>query len=80
MAITAKQVKEIMMESSSPQNIKVIKPGTSDEKVNFSELSVSGGIVNCTVLEKTFISITVLLGITERIKKLINTKTRVAIE
>jgi subtilisin family serine protease len=44
--LSAKQVKAIIMESSTPQNMMVIKPGPSDEKVKFSELSVSGGIVN----------------------------------
>jgi hypothetical protein len=39
-------VKAIIMESSTPQNNSVIKPGTKDEKVKFSELSVSGGIIN----------------------------------
>ncbi len=44
--LSAKQVKEIIMESSTPQSTMVIKPGTKEEKVKFSELSVSGGIIN----------------------------------
>ena len=44
--LSALQVKEILMESASPQNMQVVKPGAKDEKVNFTELSVSGGIVN----------------------------------
>lgn len=43
--LTAAQVKEIIMDSSVSQNLKVKKPG-SDEMVNFSELSQTGGIVN----------------------------------
>ena len=43
--LSAKQVKEIMMESASPQGMMVVKPG-SDEKVKFSELSVTGGIID----------------------------------
>ncbi|GLR16333.1 S8 family peptidase [Portibacter lacus] len=43
--LSASQVKEIIMKSSVPQNIKVRKPG-SDEMVNFSDLSQTGGIVN----------------------------------
>lgn len=44
--LTATQVKEIIMQSATPQNISVVKPGTKDEKVKFSELSVSGGILD----------------------------------
>ncbi|NUO00764.1 MAG: S8 family serine peptidase [Saprospiraceae bacterium] len=44
--LTAKQVKDIIMESASPWDAKVIKPGTEDEKVNMSQLSVTGGLVN----------------------------------
>jgi subtilisin family serine protease len=43
--LSAEQVKEIMMESSDKQNIKVKQPG-SKTLVPFSELSVSGGVVN----------------------------------
>lgn len=44
--LTADQVKEVLIASSVKQNRKVIKPGTEDEKVDFSTLSKSGGIVN----------------------------------
>ena len=44
--LTASQVKHIIMNSGIKINIDVIKPGTRDEKVPFSELSVSGRIVN----------------------------------
>ena len=43
--LSATQVKDIIMKSSTPINEKVIKPG-SDEKVPFKELSRSGGTVN----------------------------------
>ncbi len=44
--LTATQVKDILMESAIPLNAKVIKPNTADEKVPFSSLSVTGGVVN----------------------------------
>ena len=44
--LTADQVKEVLIASSVKQNRKVIKPGTEDEKVDFSTLGKSGGIVN----------------------------------
>ena len=44
-ALTAQQVKDIIMESSSPFKEKVTKPG-SDKLVPFSQLSVTGGVVN----------------------------------
>jgi subtilisin family serine protease len=44
--LSADQIKDILIKSSVPQNRKVIKPGTEDEKVEFSSLCVSGGIVN----------------------------------
>ncbi|WP_235298966.1 S8 family peptidase [Portibacter marinus] len=44
-SLTARQVKDIIMESAVKQNAKVKKPG-SDEMVNFSDLSVTGGVVN----------------------------------
>lgn len=44
--LTADQVKEVVVSSTVKQNRKVIKPGTEDEKVDFSTLSKSGGIVN----------------------------------
>ncbi|NBU36222.1 MAG: hypothetical protein EBS35_06560 [Bacteroidetes bacterium] len=39
------------MESTIKQSQMVVKPGTDDEKVPFSSLSVSGGILN---VEKAF--------------------------
>jgi len=44
--LAADQIKEVLIASSVKQNRKVIKPGTQDEKVDFSSLSKSGGIVN----------------------------------
>lgn len=44
--LAADQIKEVLIASSVKQNRKVIKPGTEDEKVDFSSLSKSGGIVN----------------------------------
>ena len=43
--LTAVQVKEIMMQSIDPITVKVLKPGT-DEKVNFTDLAISGGTIN----------------------------------
>lgn len=43
--LSAKQVKEILMDTTVPLNESVIKPGTEDS-VPFSSLSVSGGVVN----------------------------------
>ncbi len=46
-SLTAAQVKEIIMQSGTPFTDTVVVPGTKGEKkVNFSELSVSGKIVN----------------------------------
>jgi len=44
--LTAKQVKEIILESVTKYDIEVILPGTKDKKVKFSELSKSGGVLN----------------------------------
>lgn len=44
--LSAKQVKKILMESVVPLKVEVIKPGTEAEKVPFSSLSVTGGVVN----------------------------------
>ncbi|MGQ3677723.1 S8 family serine peptidase [Tenacibaculum discolor] len=44
--LTASQVKHILMNSGTKIDLEVIKPGTRDEKVPFSELSVSGRVVN----------------------------------
>ena len=49
--LTVVQIKSILMESAIKQNQKVVKPGTDDEKIPFSSLSVSGGILN---IEKAF--------------------------
>ena len=43
--LKAKQVREIILESALPVNLDVVKPG-SDEKINFSELSATGGLAN----------------------------------
>jgi subtilisin family serine protease len=43
--LSAKQVKEILMESTVPLNTQVKKPGT-EELVPFNSLSVTGGVVN----------------------------------
>lgn len=43
--LKATQVKEIILESALPVNLEVVKPG-SDEKINFSELSATGGLAN----------------------------------
>jgi cell wall-associated protease len=45
--LTAAQVKDILRQSTRKfDNLKVIKPGSKDQKVNFSELSMTGGLVN----------------------------------
>ncbi len=44
--LSAKQVKEILLSSSVKSNKQVIKPGTDEDKVNFSDLSVTGGMLN----------------------------------
>ena len=49
--LTAAEIKEVMVSSSSKPDLKVLKPGT-DELVNFSELSKSGGIVNALAAVK----------------------------
>lgn len=43
--LKAVQVKEIIMESALPVNLKVTKPG-SEETIDFAELSVTGGLAN----------------------------------
>lgn len=45
-SLTAIQVKDILMGSVTKLNQSVIKPGSVSEKVPFSTLSVSGGVVN----------------------------------
>ena len=45
--LTPVDVKDILMQSSRKfDGLMVIKPGTTDEEVDFAKLSVSGGIVN----------------------------------
>jgi subtilisin family serine protease len=44
--LTASQVKHIIMDSGIKFNKPVIKPGSESETVNFSDLSVSGSILN----------------------------------
>ena len=44
--LSAKKVKEILMETVVPLKEEVIKPGTEGEKVPFSSLSVTGGAVS----------------------------------
>jgi len=45
--LTAEQVKDVMMRSVRKiRRLKVIEPGTPDKMVRFSNLSVSGGLVN----------------------------------
>jgi subtilisin family serine protease len=44
--LTAEQVKSILMQSAVKDRTKVKKPGSKDDMVSFSTLSVTGGIVN----------------------------------
>lgn len=44
--LTAAQVRQILMASVTKVDRKVIKPGTKDEMVAFSELCATGGVVN----------------------------------
>ncbi|MEQ8703643.1 MAG: S8 family serine peptidase [Phaeodactylibacter sp.] len=44
--LTAEQVKSILMQSAIKDRTKVKKPGTKEDMVSFSTLSVTGGIVN----------------------------------
>ncbi len=44
--LKAKQVKEIIEESALPVNLQVVKPGSEGEKVDFSDLSATGGLAN----------------------------------
>lgn len=44
--LTAQEVKQIIMDSGTAYNIEVIVPGTKDKKVQFSELSKSGKVLN----------------------------------
>lgn len=45
-ALTAEQVKEVVMKSVTSLNQDVRLPGSRTERINFSKLSVSGGVVN----------------------------------
>ena len=45
-ALTAKQVKEVIMTSTKKDDRLVIKPGSSATKVPFSSLSVAGGVID----------------------------------
>ncbi len=44
--LTAEQVKSILLQTARKQKIEVIKPGTEEEVVPFTSLSVTGGVVN----------------------------------
>ena len=44
--LSASQVKHIIMNSGTQINLKVIVPGEEDKKVDFSDLSVSGRVIN----------------------------------
>lgn len=44
--LTARQVREIIMESAIPASLTVVKPGTADEKVSFDRLSQTGAVAN----------------------------------
>ena len=45
--LSAKQLKQVILQSATPTTgLTVIKPGTKDEKVDFTTLSKTGGIVN----------------------------------
>ena len=46
--LSAKQVKKILMKSVTPITTKVPMPGHKDKLVSYSDLCVSGGIVNAT--------------------------------
>jgi len=46
--LTAKQVKKILMKSVTPITTKVPMPGHKDKLVSYSDLCISGGIVNAT--------------------------------
>ncbi|WP_433764353.1 S8 family serine peptidase [Flavobacterium ginsenosidimutans] len=44
--LTAKQVKQIILDSGTPYNFEVILPGTTDKKVPFADLSKTGKVLN----------------------------------
>ncbi|WP_158534855.1 S8 family serine peptidase [Mucilaginibacter hurinus] len=45
-ALSARQLKQVILQSATPVNTLVIKPGSKEDKVNFATLSKTGGIVN----------------------------------
>lgn len=56
--LTAVQVKDILRESTRKfDNLNVLKPGSTTEKVTLKELSISGGLVNAYEAVKLAISI-----------------------
>lgn len=45
--LSAKQLKQVILQSATPTSgVTVVKPGSKDEKVDFTTLSKTGGIVN----------------------------------
>lgn len=45
--LSAKQLKQVILQSATPASgVMVVKPGSKDEKVDFTTLSKTGGIVN----------------------------------
>jgi subtilisin family serine protease len=44
--LTAVQVRQIILESATRHNQQVARPGSEDQRVSFSELSDTGGVVN----------------------------------
>jgi subtilisin family serine protease len=56
--LSAEQVKHVLMASSVKKSDNVILPGTKDEMVPFSQLSVSGGVVNAEAAVKLAMQMT----------------------
>lgn len=50
--LTAVQVKDVLMKSVTKYKGKVVLPGTESDKVKFSDLSISGGVVNAEMALK----------------------------
>ena len=44
--LTPQAFKYCIMKGASPLSVKVKKPGSEDQMVNLSDISISGGIVN----------------------------------
>ncbi|MEL6357347.1 MAG: S8 family serine peptidase, partial [Bacteroidota bacterium] len=44
--LTARQVREIIIESALPASLSVVKPGTESDKVDFNRLSATGALAN----------------------------------